>query len=84
MKIKPGDVIVRGRADIVELVVRKSPRWHLRALYLGKRFSVDLECDCVDDAQLATEADHAQAKAYADRFNKADHPDQGATTDGDE
>jgi len=64
---------VRGRADIVEQI-RETPatepsgRWSLRMLYFGKAFATDVVCDLDEDTRLATEADHAQARVYAERF----------------
>ncbi len=68
-----GDVLVRhGIADTVELVLatpatEPSGRWSLRLLYFGKSVATDIVLELESDARLATEADHAQARAYAER-----------------
>jgi hypothetical protein len=86
MTFKAGDVIARGDGDIVERVLcvpwasgnccwctnGGRDGWHLEALYLGKRFATQVVTSALDGARLATEADHEQAKRYAERFNNQD------------
>lgn len=99
-----GDVVVRGRADLVEEILGlpgdpaccycsdfnsaglpclpgkcpNVPRWHLRALYLGKAFSTEIMLDDMSDARAATPADHKQARAYADRFKETEESSENA------
>ena len=67
--MRVGDVLVRGRPDLVEELLEVLPdgRYHCRALYLGKRFSTDAVHWDLADARLATPEDHEQAKAYAEK-----------------
>ena len=89
--MSPGDLIVRGRRQLVERIIclptyepsdcafcsdrlaqDADPAYHLDALYLGKRYSTEIHVTDVSDARLATEADHEEARAYADRWNAYD------------
>lgn len=68
-----GDVVVRGRPDLVEEILDINERgYYCRALYLGKRFATDVVYEHLDDARLATPEDHEQARAYAEKFNSQD------------
>lgn len=77
-----GDVVARGRADIVEEILETPAtgggRWHLRALYFGKKFSTEIILDDMADARAATPADHEQARAYAARFKETEESSENA------
>jgi hypothetical protein len=77
--MRVGDTIVRNnRPEIVERIERLPtamvPVWELKALYLGAKFSTDITVEDLDDARLATDADHAAAIAYAERFKQPELP----------
>lgn len=68
--IRRGDVVVRGRPDIVckVLSVRKDGRIVTEDLYLSRRFATRSTNDPAG-YRLATPADHKRAKLYAARQN---------------
>lgn len=77
-----GDVVTNVNpknptARIIETVVAieqsdGSVKYHLSALYLGKRFARELITEDAEGYILATTEDHDLAKAYAERFNRQD------------
>lgn len=71
--MKRGDVVVRGRADIVSRVVRvrKDGRLVTDDLYLGRQFATRSTNDPAG-YRKAKPADHEQAKRYAARFQGAE------------
>ena len=65
-----GDVVVRGRPDIVSRVVRvlRTGRLVTEDLYLSPRFATRSTND-PEGYRLATPADHKRAQRYAARHN---------------
>lgn len=69
MAFSAGEHVTRD-GDIVDLVVAvDGGGYQLRALFLGKRFAVDMVRPELEGYRLATDADRERARAYARRFN---------------